>query len=216
MSTRRSPEAIFRARAWVLALGLAGLAGTVLAAPPATKGERAHLLSAQQAMTERFDREVAACGERFLVTDCIDQVNRQRRIALAPVRDRLLQIDEAERLQRAEERRATLAAKQRIRAERMAGAQAAAQAQESASASRVRQRMLPPAAPLASSDPRVAAQAERQQQAAERALRAQRRQAEAAERQARVARRLAEREADKGAAQPLPTPAAPPAAAASR
>ncbi len=162
----------------------------------------------QQLLSDRFDREAAACRERFLVTDCIELVNRQRRVALAPVRERLMQIDEAERQRRAADRREALAAKQKIRDERMAAALAAEQAASSASAPRVRQRMLPLATPLPPAADRDRAEAARQQAADERVKEGQRRQAQAAERQARVARRLVEREAKKGPTQPLPPPSA--------
>jgi hypothetical protein len=175
---------------------------SAVAATPTPAEERAVLLAQQQQLTSRYDLEASACRERFLVTDCIDEVNRRRRQALAPVRERLMQIDEAERQRRADERRQTLATKQKIREERLAAASAAS----AASSPRERQRMLPLANPLA---PRPeSAEAQRQQAAAERARQAQQRQAEAAERQARVARRLAEREARKGPVQPLPVPAA--------
>lgn len=180
--------------------------GQVTAAGSAA--ERRELLAQQQRLSARFDRELAACGERFLVTDCTEGIHRQRRLALAPIRERLLQIDEAERQQRAAERREVLADKQQILDERMAAAQAAAAAASSASAPRERQRMLPPAAPLALPQDRERVQAEREQAAAARVREAQRRQAQAAERQARVARRLAERESRKGPVQPLPVPPA--------
>ncbi len=196
---------------------LAAAAG-LSAATPVSQGERAQLLAEQQVMSQRFDRELAACRERFLVSDCIASLNHQRRVALAPLRERLLQIDETERQQRADARRATLAAKQKILEERMAGAQAAqaAQAADSASAVRSRQPMLPPAPPPVPNADRVEAEATRQQQAAERVRQAQRRQTEAAERQARVLRRQAERASGKGTTPTLPVPAALPAASAAR
>ncbi len=236
MSTPRSPErlpgrvrrCVRGATGWVLAAVLFGGQGAGLAAAPAPADERAQLQLQLQQMSERFDREAAGCRDRFLVSDCLDTVNRQRRFALAPIRERLLQIDEAERRRRAAERREVLAGKERIRNDRMAGAAAAAQAASGASAPRDRQRMLPPAAPLAPPANRAMLEAERQQAAAERVREAQRRRAQATERQARVARRLAEREAKQGPVRPLPAPpsapslpsppapTAPPAASAAR
>lgn len=211
MSIRRSPET-WRARA--AALGCAWLACALPAGFAATlAAEREQLLGEQRALQARFDSEVAACHERFIVTACVDESNRQRRLALAPVRERLLQIDAAERQRRAEERRAELAAKQQLRDERMAAAQAAAQAASAASAPTPRQRMLPPAPLVHVPSDRAAREAQRQDAAAARARQAQERQAQGREQQARVARRQAERDAAKGPAQPLP---APPAASSAR
>lgn len=116
---------------------------------------RAQLLKEQGSLQGRFDEELAACRQRFAVTGCVEAVERQRRAALAPVRERLIQLDEAERLQRANARRQAVADKQLFRAQRPANLPAAqadsAQLAEPSSAAsappRQRQRLLPAAAP---------------------------------------------------------------------
>ena len=212
MSTPRSPDVPRGLAVWLLACAWLFAAGAAFAETRSELAtEREHLLAEQRTLIDRYERELAACSERFLVTACIDESNRQRRVALAPVRERLLQIDETERQRRASERRAALADKQKLLEERMAGALAAEQAASAASAaiaSSPRQRMLPKSAPLVLPSDRSTQEAQRNQEAAARAREAERRQAQARERQARVARRLAEREAAKGPMPALPVPPA--------
>ena len=67
------------------------------------KGQR---LAERQALVERFADEERACSQRFAVTSCVDEVRSRRRAALAPLRERELRLEEAERNRRAAERRA--------------------------------------------------------------------------------------------------------------
>lgn len=225
MSTPRLPDC-WRRLAWVRPLGgwvwslVLGLVFCLFLGPAfgqslnqaqaqaqAPDAERSQLLAQQAELSARFDAQEQACRARFVVSACIEGVQQRRREALAPLREKLLQLDEAERLRRGAARQQSLADKARLRAERMEAAQAAATAASSASAPRTRQRMLPPASRLDESPNapgRDDEAARREADAAERVRQAQRRQALAAERQARVERRLAEREAQKRPVQPLP------------
>jgi hypothetical protein len=176
------------------------------AARPVDDAERARLAAERQALIDGFAQEELACQQRFFVNDCVEDVRRRRREALAPLRARELELDDVERQQRAAERRAAIEAKQREHAARPAPASAPElsprprPAADSASA-------LPASAALAS--PQSSAEAQvRAAQAAERARASQRRREEAEAVLERVRRRVAEREASGQAAAPLPVPEA--------
>lgn len=192
---------------------------------PAANGaqdEATSLRLQRQALERDFDGRESACSQRFAVNACVDAVRRQRREALAPLRERELQLDAQQRLQRADERRASIAAKQAAQAGRstpppprpgsdadrvapeppLAAGSAAASARQGAPGE-------PPAQPprrLPDADARAA-------QAAERARAAQQRQRAAQATQLRVESRQREREAAGRKADPLPVPASSPAAA---
>ncbi len=202
---------------WTLALGAgwlwaAGVLAQAAALPPvgasaaggqAEQAERARLAAQRQAITARFAAEERACRERFVVTACVDDVRVRRRDALIPVRQRELQLDDADRRARAAERKAALAEKQRAAQQRAA----------EPPAPEVRLRPVP-AAGTASAARAAARPAARQEESAARAAEAAGRvkaregrvqSAEAA--QERVNKRLAERAASGKAAAPLPVPA---------
>jgi len=172
------------------------------AALPADDAERARLATVRQALIDRFAQEELACQQRFFVNACVEDVSRRRREALAPLRARELELDDAERQQRAAERRAAIEAKQREHAARPAPASAPELSPrppaDSASA-------WPASAASASQQSSAEAQA-RAAQAAERARASQRRREEAEAVLERVRRRVAEREAAGRAAAPLPVP----------
>ena len=83
------------------------------AARPADDAERARLAAERQALLDGFAQEELACQQRFFVNACVEDVSRRRREALAPLRARELELDDAERQRRAAERRAAIEAKQR-------------------------------------------------------------------------------------------------------
>ena len=173
--------------------------------------ERARLLARQQELQAAFDAEAAACRSRFVVTPCLEDVAKRRRLALQPLHERLLQLDEAERRERAQARREAVAARLAER-ERQ---QAAAAAQAASAATPAPRKPMWPRAPVGASAPAAVPESSRaqarEQAAAQRAVQAQQRAAAAAERQARVQQRLKERQAANRPVQPLP-----PAPAASR
>jgi hypothetical protein len=174
------------------------------AARPADDAERTRLAAERQALVDRFAQEELACQQRFFVNACVEDVSRRRREALAPLRARELELDDAERQQRAAERRAAIEAKQREQATRPAPAVAPALPPR------------PPAAPAsvlpaspASVSPQSGAEAQaRAAQAAERARASQRRREETEAAIERVRTRVAEREAAGKSAAPLPVPEA--------
>ena len=94
------------------------------AARPVDDAERARLAAERQALIDGFAQEELACQQRFFVNDCVEDVRRRRREALAPLRARELELDDVERQQRAAERRAAIEAKQREQAARPAPASA--------------------------------------------------------------------------------------------
>lgn len=185
---------------WLLLL-LACLHLAVLAAD----GERTRIAAERQALLERFAQEERECQQRFAVTACLDDVRSRRRAALAPLRARELQLDDAERQQRAADRRVAIEAKQKAQAARP----------PPTPAPEVRLRPPPPvpaSSAAAASAPRHKtddAQA-RAAQAAERAQAAQRRREAAEADRQRIERRLAEREAAGKVAAPLPVPSSAP------
>ncbi len=199
MSTRR-----------LLRLGALLLASLAVVQAMAADSEQQMLLQQQREMKVRFDVQLQACSSRFFVTDCVEEVQRQRRVSLAPLTERLLQIDAAERLRRAAERQGVLAVKNAVRVQR----QASAPAEDSVSAASAprsgqRQRLLPgpgPQPPETAKPASSAKAASRADAAAARASQAQERQAQVTERQKQVAKRLAERQARQKAPAGLPPP----------
>jgi hypothetical protein len=179
------------------------------AALPADDAERARLAAERQALIDRFAQEELDCQQRFLVNACVEDVSRRRRDALAPLRARELELDDAERRRRAAGRRAAIEAKQREQAARPAPASAPDRPPrppaEPASAA--------PASPASASPPSNAEAQARAARAAERARASQRRREDAEAALERVRRRVAEREAAGKTAAPLPVPDAASAAA---
>ena len=88
-----------------LAAGLVAGAGASWAqgaAPPPRDRQR---IEADRAAAEaRFAERERACGERFIVTSCIDDAKRERREALSRLRHEQNQLDDALRKARAAER----------------------------------------------------------------------------------------------------------------
>ena len=170
----------------------------------AADDERTRIAAERQVLLERFAQEERECQHRFAVTDCLDDVHSRRRAALAPLRARELQLDDAERQQRAADRRAAIEAKQK--------AQAARPPPAPAPEVRLRPPPVPASSASAASAPRPKkddSQA-RAAQAAERAQAAQRRREEAEADRQRIERRLAEREAAGKVTAPLPVPSSAP------
>lgn len=181
--------------------------------------EASSLRTQRQALERDFDLRESACSERFAVNACVDAVRRQRREALAPLRERELQLDAQERQQRADERRASIASKQ--------AAQAARAVPRSPHQGAAADRMTPDPAGAAAATAPPGARGEapaalqrrpsdadaRAAQAAERVRAAQQRQRAAQATQLRVESRQREREASGRKADPLPVPASSPAAA---
>jgi len=188
---------------WLLSLLLA----CVALAAAADDAERVRIAAERQVLIERFAREERECQRRFAVTACLDDVRSRRRTALAPLRARELQLDDAERQQRAADRRAVIEAKQRAQAARPSPAPEPRPRRPAAPASAASATTAPGG--TAEGAQARAAQV-RAAQAAERAQAAQRRREAAAADRARIERRIAEREAAGKVVAPLPVPASAP------
>lgn len=151
-------------------------------------------------MAERFAAEERACVSRFAVTACVDEVRARRRDALAPLRDRELRLDEAERQRRADERRQGIAQRQAQQADALQRAPAPPEPE-----THVRPPLRGASAPVRAAKP-MDDGAARAAAALRRTQDARLRQEEAKNTQERIERRQAEREAQGKKAQPLPVP----------
>jgi colicin import membrane protein len=198
---------------------LCALPTAVLAAPDtAAAQERQRLAAERQAVEARFAAEDADCRQRFMVTDCVDDVRQRRRDALAGLREQELALEDAERRARVAERQRAVARKSAEAASRPAsGPISAPIAAPTPFPLSPLPDLRPPvassSAPAASAaiaadpvrrngpDPEAARDAARRASAAE-----QRRQDAEAER-ARIAAREAERAARGKPVAPLPLPA---------
>jgi colicin import membrane protein len=205
-----SPHGLAR----LLLLAAAWTAGAALAAEALdAAAERERIRLERAAVEARYKQGELACRERFAVTGCVTDLQTQRREALAPLRQREIELDEAKRKADAEENARRLEAKRAAaqskpvpepRVESAPGASAARSAASAVSS--------PSARALRRSQTADDAAA-----AAARATAQQRRLSEAAAHRQAVEQRNAERAARGKKSTPLPVPAAlPPASAASR
>ncbi|MEO7010621.1 MAG: hypothetical protein ABI156_15840 [Caldimonas sp.] len=83
----------------VASTGVSWAQGTV---PPSR--DRQHIEADRAAAEARFVEREHACGERFIVTSCVDDAKRERREALSRLRHEQNQLDDALRKARAAER----------------------------------------------------------------------------------------------------------------
>lgn len=180
-----------------LGLGLAPVA-PLAAGPAAAADERAALAQQRRQLEAVFAAEEAACSRRFAVNACVEDVRQRRREALDPLRERELALAEAERRERAAQRRLALGERQR------ASAAPAAPASVPARGARA---SAPPASHAARGLDEAGAR-RREEQAAERAAAAERRRQGARATQERIERRLHERSAAGKVDAPLPASAA--------
>jgi colicin import membrane protein len=180
----------------------------LLTSPALAAGERATLQAERDQLNARFAAEERACATRFAVNACQDDVRARRREALAPLRERELQLDQAERVQRAAARRAAIEAKRKALAALPAasGASSAGSA-GSAPQLRVREPVVLPPATAASRPARGRDETARAAEAAARAREAEQRREQAQAAQQRVQQRQADREAAGKKDAPLPVPA---------
>lgn len=115
--------AVGRYLAFLLML-LAATAATAAAAATtsafAAEPTRAGIETERRAIEARWLEAQAACRQRFAETACVDEAKNERRKSLAVQRDAQLRLDDIERKQRANDRRASLAQKQAEAASRVA------------------------------------------------------------------------------------------------
>lgn len=180
-----------------------------LAAPLAAAGdaeERARIHAERRETETRFNAELAACSERFVVTACQDEVRARKREALALLRSQELLLDDAERKRRAADRMRQIE-KKRIDAESRPAAPPEPEL-------RVPRAAASAAAPASSaSRPHLGRVGDDPAQAARRAAAAERVREQAAEDRARIEQRKARRAQAGKPPAALPVP---PEAAASR
>jgi hypothetical protein len=165
--------------------------------------ERERIAAERSAISTLYNQQERDCIQRFATNACVEDVRARRREALAPLRERELNLDEASRHQRAEERRAAVAAKQQAARLRPPAPAELAPAE--------RRPAAPAAATAPGTDlmPRAAlASAAHASEAAARAQATRQRQEAAKATQARVAQRLAERAKSARRSAPLPSAAA--------
>ena len=77
----------------------------------ADDAERAAIAAERAAIDARFAARERECLQRFVVTSCVDDAKRERRIGLDGLKARQLALDEARRRARTDERSAEIAAK---------------------------------------------------------------------------------------------------------
>jgi hypothetical protein len=106
-TTRFSP--MLCAAALCLALGASAAAPVF--AQDAVQAEKAQIESQRRAAEERYRARERECRDRFIVTSCVEDAQRQRRATLDALRARQLKLDEARRRTRAAERQAEIAEK---------------------------------------------------------------------------------------------------------
>lgn len=175
--------------------------------------DRRALAAERQRLTAQFDAEAAQCRERFAVNDCIADVRRRQRAALAPLRESELLLEEAERRERAAQRRLEVQRRQAEAAARpMAGASAPS-APGPRPAAELRRAPAASAPPVADGPDPFARREALDRAAEQRALDAARRREEAARTRQRIERKLHEHERRGRDAAPL---AAPPASGPGR
>jgi hypothetical protein len=193
---------------WIRLRGVLLLVALGLPLAAAAADERGRLVQARQRVEAEFAAEEARCRERFAVAGCLAELRLRRREALAPLRERELELDEAERRERAAQRRRAVEAKQRALAARTADAASAPapelRTRRAASAPQPGAE-LPPARSASESEARERA---REAEAARRAAAGERRREQAEATRERIERRRAEREKSDRKPAPLPQPAA--------
>lgn len=185
---------------------LIALLTVCMADASASPQERAQLRAERHQLSEAFAQEERACSQQFWVTACLDDARARRREALAPVRERELRLDEAERQAKAEQRRQAISAKQAL-----AASQPAARL-----APPVRVRSAAAASSTPGREPQPAETADRAASAAARARLLEANRQGAVQAQRRVDKREADRLAGGRKAAPLPTPALPAASGSAR
>jgi colicin import membrane protein len=198
-----------------LALGIAALSFAAVAPAQTVDADKAGIESERAAAEARYAGRERECRERFVVTSCIENAQRERRTTLNALRARQQKIDEARRRARAAERRAEIAARA---AELTKRDEAVAREPRTPDAPREPRPQRQPPTRGEAKPPRDAGRAPRigpienpaDRRAAEARSRArfESRQREAAEHRSSSLERTIKRMEEKPAAAPLPVPSA--------
>jgi hypothetical protein len=179
----------------------------VLAAPSLASSdaaERERLVAERRHLNELSAAQEQACRERFLVNDCVAKVRARRREELRPLRERELQLDDADRRQRALDREASREGRRFRPVPVPRAASGSDLAERATRPARGAASAAPPAEISRRGDDPQARAAEAAARVRASELRAQ----EARATQANVSRRVAERNASGKKTTPLPTPSA--------
>jgi colicin import membrane protein len=92
-------------------LPLAAIFGVLVSSAHAqldAAAERARIAQERAAAGERLREQEKACATRFVVTSCVEAARREHRETLAPLKQQEFLLDDAQRQQRAAQRRAQL------------------------------------------------------------------------------------------------------------
>jgi colicin import membrane protein len=100
-----------RVAGWALLLGGLCVTGVGVQAQTGVAGERQRVADERAAVESRYRAQEAACQQRFAVTDCVNDAKKERRDALTPLRRLDAALDDAQRKQRAAQRREEIARK---------------------------------------------------------------------------------------------------------
>jgi colicin import membrane protein len=173
--------------------------------------ERAELAAQRAVLAERFGQQERECQARFVVTACVDEARSKHRSDLQVLRDREWRLDQAQRLELANQKRQELQRKQEALAARPQPASAVAVTDTAATAAPT----LPtPRRNAVQSVLRSAPSLQQAQAAAENTKAADQRLAKAAQAKARVKARVQKHEATMaaryGADTKRPAPLPPP------
>ncbi len=213
-------------RCWLVGGLLFGALSLAAAAVQAQgPGDERQRLAAERAAVEaRFAEREAGCQQRFAVTDCVNEAKKERRDAMAPLRRRSAELDDAQRKQRAarqveavhrkvdeaqaREREAALREPAAARPPAApAPAEAASAPQQEARDARQPKLKPPPRRLTARMPPETSTNAERRAREAAGQARIDARKRAAQEHREAVERRNAERASSGKQAAPLPVPA---------
>lgn len=89
---------------WLIAALVAGVGASWAQGTAPPPRDRQHIEADRAAAEARFAEREHACGERFIVTSCVEEAKRERRETLSRLRHEKNQLDDALRKARATER----------------------------------------------------------------------------------------------------------------
>ncbi|MGH8798140.1 MAG: hypothetical protein ACREXI_13855 [Caldimonas sp.] len=144
----------FKISKWLAVVLVAGVGAAWAEGTAPPPRDRQHIEADRAAAEARFAERERVCGERFIVTSCVDDAKRERRETLSRLRHEQNQLDDALRKERAGERTEAIrkhAAEQAERASESASREPRASVRRSPTQPRVAKReggaeeFLPPA-----------------------------------------------------------------------
>jgi hypothetical protein len=174
------------------------LAGAALLAHASP--ERDRIVAERQAAAARFAEQERACAERFIVTSCVDAARKEQRATLTRLRRAEQALEDVERREAAQRRRAEL--------DRQAAARSASASEPALAEHRANERSRPMANPPASPHPQAPASTAAEKQSTEKRNEADfaNRQRAAQAHRDEMAQRNSQRASEGKVAAPLPVP----------